>query len=63
MLLVGCAPTTDEEVRLAGIGTERASAEPKPPPHFTDTGFVTADGQVLPLRKWLPKGEIGRAHV
>jgi alpha-beta hydrolase superfamily lysophospholipase len=58
LLLVGCAPTTDEEVRLAGIGTERASAEPKPPPHFTDTGFVTADGQVLPLRKWLPKGEI-----
>jgi acylglycerol lipase len=58
-LLVGCAPTTDEDVRLAGIGTTRAAPDPTPMPHFTETGFVTADGQVLPLRKWLPKnGEV-----
>jgi alpha-beta hydrolase superfamily lysophospholipase len=57
-LSTACAPTTDEDVRLAGIGTPRAAAEPKPTPHFSDTGFVTADGRLLPLRKWLPKGEV-----
>jgi acylglycerol lipase len=54
----GCAPTIDDDARLAGIGTIRAASDPKPVPYFTDAGFVTADGQVLPLRKWLPKGEI-----
>src|SRR6516164_5859848 len=56
-LLVGCAPTTDEDVRLAGIGTARAVPDPKPMPHFTKTDFVTADGQILPLRQWLPKSD------
>src|SRR5690349_7123563 len=55
---VGCAPTIDEEVRLAGIGTPRAGPEPKPMPRFAGAGFVAADGQVLPLRKWLPQGEV-----
>jgi alpha-beta hydrolase superfamily lysophospholipase len=55
-LPAGCAPTIDEDVRLAGIGTARAAPEPKPAPRFTDTSFIAADGQVLPLRKWLPKG-------
>jgi acylglycerol lipase len=27
-------------------------------PSFTATSFVTADGQVLPLRKWLPQGDV-----
>src|SRR5215469_3729123 len=58
LLVAGCAPTTDEDARLAGIGTIRAATDPKPKPHFTDTGFTAADGQVLPLRKWLPKGEV-----
>jgi alpha-beta hydrolase superfamily lysophospholipase len=53
----GCAPTIDEDARLAGGGTARAASEQKPMPRFTETSFVTADGQVLPLRKWLPKGE------
>ena len=57
LLPVGCAPTTDQDVRLAGIGTARAAPEPKPTPRFTDTSFIAADGQVLPLRKWLPPGE------
>ncbi|HKM70462.1 MAG TPA: lysophospholipase [Stellaceae bacterium] len=61
MLLIGCAPTTDEDVQLAGIGTARSAPEPKPVPRFTETGFVTADGQVLPLRKWLPQG--GARHA
>jgi acylglycerol lipase len=54
-LLVGCAPTTDEDVRLAGVGTVRAAPDPKPLPRFTETDFVTADGQILPLRQWLPR--------
>jgi acylglycerol lipase len=57
LLSTGCAPTTDEDVRLAGVGTARAAPEPRPRPRFTETGFVTADGPVLPLRKWLPEGE------
>src|SRR5690242_15687277 len=58
LLAAGCAPTVDEDVRLAGIGTPRAAPEPKPIPRFAGDGFVAADGQVLPLRKWLPRGEI-----
>jgi hypothetical protein len=57
LLSTGCAPTTDEDVRLAGIGTARARRRAGPMPRFTETGFVTADGPVLPLRKWLPEGE------
>ncbi len=57
LLSTGCAPTTDEDVRLAGIGTARAAPEPRPRPRFAETGFVTADGRELPLRKWLPEGE------
>jgi acylglycerol lipase len=61
--LAGCAPTTDEDVRRAGIGTARAAPEPGPTPRFTETSFVTADGQVLPLRKWLPPTSSGRGEV
>jgi len=56
-LLVGCAPAIDDEVRLSGIGTARAAPEPKPVPHFNQTSFVAADGQILPLRKWLPRAD------
>ena len=54
LVSAGCAPTIDEDARLAGIGTARAAPEPHPIPHFTGTSFIAADGQVLPLRKWLP---------
>jgi acylglycerol lipase len=57
LLVFGCAPTTDEDVRLAGVGTARAVPDPKPVPRFTETSFLAADGQVLPLRKWLPAGD------
>jgi len=57
-LSAGCAPTIDEDVRLAGIGTARAAPEPNPVPRFTGTHFVAADGQLLPLRQWLPEGEV-----
>jgi hypothetical protein len=52
LLLVGCAPATDEQVRLAGIGTARAAPDPKLVPRFTEASFIAADGQNLPLRKW-----------
>ena len=55
--LSGCAPTIDGDVRRAGIVRLLAAPDPKPPPHFTETGFVAADGVVLPLRKWLPSGQ------
>jgi acylglycerol lipase len=58
LLSVGCAPTIDRDVRLAGIGTPRAASGPTPVPRFTDTVFFTADREVLPLRQWLPKGEV-----
>jgi alpha-beta hydrolase superfamily lysophospholipase len=59
----GCAPTIDEDARLAGIGTVRAAPEPHPIPRFTEASFVAADGQVLPLRKWLPLGGNGAGQV
>ena len=58
LLLAGCAPATDEEVRLAGIGTGRAAPDPKPMPRFSEASFIAADGQILPLRKWLPQGQV-----
>jgi alpha-beta hydrolase superfamily lysophospholipase len=54
----GCAPTTDDDARLAGIGTARAAPDSKWSPRFIEAEFVTGDGQVLPLRGWLPKGEV-----
>jgi alpha-beta hydrolase superfamily lysophospholipase len=57
LLLVGCAPATDEQARPVSIGTARAAPNPKPSPSFTETGFIAADGQILPLRKWLPPGD------
>jgi acylglycerol lipase len=62
-LLAGCAPATDEQVRLTGVGTARAAPEPKPVPRFTETSFITADGQILPLRQWLPRAADGRSEV
>jgi acylglycerol lipase len=60
LLSAGCAPTIDEDARLAGSGTARAAPEPKPMPRFTEQSFIAADGQVLPLRKWLPTGDVKR---
>ena len=62
LLLVGCAPATDEEVRVAGIGTARAAPDPMPVPRFIETSFVAADGETMPLRKWLPRGH-GKGEV
>jgi alpha-beta hydrolase superfamily lysophospholipase len=58
LLVAACAPTTDRMARLEGIGTARAAPDPKPVPHFTANAFIAADGVVLPLRRWLPDGEV-----
>ncbi len=63
LLSAGCAPTIDEDARLTGIGTVRAASEPHPTPHFARASFVAADGQVLPLRKWLPPGGNGQVKA
>jgi acylglycerol lipase len=57
-LAAGCAPTIDEDARLAGIGTARAAPEADPTPRLIGASFVAADGQVLPLRQWLPRSQI-----
>ena len=62
LLSAGCAPTIDEDARLGGIGNVRAATEPNPIPRFTGASFVAADGQALPLRKWVP-AENGRGQV
>ncbi len=54
--LCGCAPATDPGVPVANIGAPHSSPESKPIARFTDSTFITADGQRLPLRKWLPSG-------
>src|SRR5262249_42081959 len=43
---------------LAGTAAAAAAPDPKPVPRFTETSFVAADGQALPLRKWLPEGRV-----
>jgi alpha-beta hydrolase superfamily lysophospholipase len=55
LLAAGCAQTTDRTARLEGIGTARATPDPKPVPHFAGDTFIAADGVALPLRKWLPE--------
>src|SRR5437016_6196725 len=45
------------------VGTARAASDPKPVPHFTETSFIAADGQILPLRKWLPQSADGKSEV
>jgi alpha-beta hydrolase superfamily lysophospholipase len=62
-LSAGCAPTIDEDARLAGVGTARAAPEPNPLPRFTGSSFAAADGQVLPLRSWLPPRGIRGGEV
>jgi alpha-beta hydrolase superfamily lysophospholipase len=58
LLAVGCAPTPDRTARLEGIGTARAAPGPPPMPRFVGNKFITADGIALPLRKWLPSGQV-----
>jgi len=49
LLLAACTP------KVAPLGETPST------PHITDAGFITDDGEMLPYRRWLPKG--GAANV
>jgi alpha-beta hydrolase superfamily lysophospholipase len=51
LLLAGCAPGQDSTRPVAA-----APIPASPGPRFTADAFVTGDGAVLPLRRWLPAG-------
>ncbi|MGH7062175.1 MAG: alpha/beta hydrolase, partial [Stellaceae bacterium] len=52
LMLAGCAPALHDRSRADSMAT--AQIDPSGPPRFTSRDFVTADGQNLPLRGWLP---------
>jgi acylglycerol lipase len=54
LAMSSCVPTTDQTGPLAVDGSPNAATDP--PPKFTDKAFIAADGERLPLRKWLPWG-------
>ena len=55
-LLTACAPPSNRPAALGVADARHGAADPKP--RFTDHDFITADGQLLPLRQWLPQGQI-----
>ena len=55
-MLSACAPPSNRPAALGVADARHGAADPKP--RFTDHDFITADGQVLPLRKWLPQGQV-----
>jgi alpha-beta hydrolase superfamily lysophospholipase len=55
--LGACAPTVDRSAPPAARGAA-SKPGPKPVPAFIGDAFVTADGQRLPLRRWLPDGPV-----
>jgi alpha-beta hydrolase superfamily lysophospholipase len=59
LLLAGCAPSADTEIRFAGSAPPRPAAEAGAPARFTDSEFIADDGARLPLRKWLPLPQDG----
>jgi len=58
LTLAACAPTTRQSADPAESGNARAALVGESVPRFTGHEFVTADGQLLPLRKWLPRGKV-----
>ena len=56
LLLLPAAPRPPTRRCSSPASARRSAApEPKPVPRFTETAFITADGQLLPLRRWLPR--------
>src|SRR5712691_4135935 len=55
LLLAGCGPPADPEIRFARSALPRPAAEASAPARFTDSEFITDDGTRLPLRRWLPR--------
>jgi alpha-beta hydrolase superfamily lysophospholipase len=58
LLLAACGPAADPEIRFALSAPPRGAAEASPPARFTNSEFVAPDGARLPLRKWLPGGDV-----
>ena len=58
LLLAACGPAADPEIRFALSAPPRAVAEASPPARFTNSEFIAPDGARLPLRKWLPGGDV-----
>lgn len=56
LALGGCSPQSGDAVQLASLGTLPSASASMP--QFGASGFVAADGQVLPARKWLPQGAV-----
>jgi len=61
LLLATCGPPAETTIHFAGVMPPPAAeaAVPAPvTPQFTEDAFIASDGTRLPLRKWLPKGEV-----
>jgi alpha-beta hydrolase superfamily lysophospholipase len=56
LLLVACALQAGEPRQLASLRTPHPADRPMP--RFSDAGFLTTDGQILPARQWLPHGRV-----
>jgi alpha-beta hydrolase superfamily lysophospholipase len=54
LALFSCAPDSEGRVQLAAV----AASESTPAARFSETEFIAADGERLPMRKWLPRGEV-----
>jgi alpha-beta hydrolase superfamily lysophospholipase len=58
LLLAGCAPPADPEIRFASAAPPHPVGGTGGPARFTDSEFIADDGIHLPLRKWLPPGGV-----
>src|SRR5205085_6731208 len=59
LLLLPLAGIPAAEEMAASFGAAATHLAPTASPaRFTDSAFIAADGVSLPLRKWLPQGEI-----
>jgi acylglycerol lipase len=56
--LATCGAPSDVAVQLAGLAPPHPFSAPAGPPRFTDDAFIAADGVRLPLRRWLPRGQV-----
>ena len=54
LALFSCAPDSEGRFQLAAV----AAPETAPAARFSETEFIAADGEHLPMRKWLPRGEV-----
>jgi acylglycerol lipase len=58
LVLATCGPAADSELRVARLAPPPPAATADRPARFDGAAFVAADGARLPLRSWLPRGEV-----